>query len=85
VDVAKSMAKVMGRDDIVPEVSGKYRVGDVRHCFADIRLARRLLGYEPRVQWEDGLAELAQWLEGQQADDSVSKMRDELEKRGLAI
>jgi dTDP-L-rhamnose 4-epimerase len=87
LDVARSMARVMGRDGNVgpPEVSGKYRVGDVRHCFADIRLARRLLGYEPAVEWDDGLAELAAWLEGQQAEDRVADMRAELERRGLAI
>ena len=85
LDVARSMARVMGREDIEAEVSGKYRVGDVRHCFADVRLARRVLGYEPAVAWEDGLAELAGWLEGQQAEDHVGHMRNELEKRGLAL
>ena len=86
LDVARTLARVMGRDDVEAEVSGKYRVGDVRHCFADIRLARRLLGYQPQVDWEAGLAELAGWLERQQQpEDRVGTMRDELEKRGLAI
>ena len=65
--------------------SGKYRAGDIRHCFADIRLARRLLGYEPRVAMDEGLAELAAWLEGQDADDRVAQARAELDKRGLAL
>jgi dTDP-L-rhamnose 4-epimerase len=45
LEVARKMAAVLGREYIEPEVTGKYRVGDIRHCFADIRLARRVLGY----------------------------------------
>ena len=85
LEVAEKMARVMDRQHIDPEVSGKYRVGDIRHCFADIRLARRVLGYEPKVDSEEGLSELAEWLEGQEAEDHVAKARAELDARGLAI
>ena len=85
LEIAERMAKVMGKSHIGPEVSGKYRVGDIRHCFADVRLARRVLGFEPQVEFDDGLTELAAWLEGQEADDHVAHARNELEKRGLAI
>jgi dTDP-L-rhamnose 4-epimerase len=85
LEIAHRMAAVMGKQHIEPEVSSKYRVGDIRHCFADIRLARRLLGYEPKVELEEGLVELAAWLEGQVADDRVGQMQAELSKRGLAI
>jgi len=85
LEIARKVARVLGKEDIEPEISGKYRVGDIRHCFSDIRLARRLLGYEPRVEFEEGLSELAEWLEGQEASDHVSQARSELEKRGLAI
>jgi dTDP-L-rhamnose 4-epimerase len=44
-----------------------------------------VLGYQPRVAFEDGLAELAAWLEGQQADDRVTEARQELVERGLAV
>ena len=84
-EVAQRLARVMGREEIEPEISGKYRIGDVRHCFADIRLARRLLGYEPRVDFDEGLVELAQWLEGRVAVDRVDTAREELNSRGLAI
>jgi dTDP-L-rhamnose 4-epimerase len=76
---------VLGRDDIEPEITGKYRVGDVRHCFADIALARKTLGYRPRVCLEDGMAELAQWLEGQVAHDRVDDAHAELAARGLTL
>jgi dTDP-L-rhamnose 4-epimerase len=85
LEIARRMGAVLGKGHIEPEVSGKYRVGDIRDCFADIRLARRLVGYEPKVTLEEGLTELASWLEGQAADDHVAQARAELDKRGLAI
>jgi dTDP-L-rhamnose 4-epimerase len=85
LSVAHAMARVMGKAEVEPQVSGKYRVGDIRHCVADIRLARRLLGYEPRVAFDAGLAELAEWLRGQVAVDSVDRARAELDARGLAL
>ena len=75
----------MGKGHIEPEITGKYRVGDVRHCFADISLARRLLGYEPQVRFEDGLDELVEWLEGQVAVDRVDQASAELSARGLTV
>jgi dTDP-L-rhamnose 4-epimerase len=84
-EIAQKIAKAVGKPQIEPEISGRYRVGDIRHCFADIRLARRVLGYEPKVSLEDGLVELAQWLEGQIAVDRVDAARAELDQRGLAI
>jgi dTDP-L-rhamnose 4-epimerase len=84
VDVAQSLARVLGTQ-IGPQVSGKYRVGDVRHCFADIGLARRVLGYEPRVEFDDGIEDLADWLAGQVADDRVIEAQADLTSRGLTV
>src|SRR5213075_112630 len=61
-EVAQQMGAVLGKEHIEPEITGKYRVGDIRHCFAEIKLARRVLGYEPKVDFEEGLTELAGWL-----------------------
>ena len=82
-DVAKTLARAMGRNDITPHITGKYRAGDIRHCFADIGLARTLLGFEPQVEFEDGIGELVEWLVGQIATDSVEQATDELSRRGL--
>ena len=68
-----------------PEITGKYRMGDIRHCSADISQAQRLLGYEPRVSLEAGLAGLVEWLEGQVADDRVDQAHAELAARGLTV
>jgi len=84
-EVAERVARVLGKAYLEPEVTGKYRVGDIRHCFADITLARQVLGYEPRVTLEDGLLELAGWLEGQVAYDRVAEASAELAARGLTV
>ncbi|MFL6278485.1 MAG: NAD-dependent epimerase/dehydratase family protein [Vicinamibacterales bacterium] len=83
-EVAMMIGAVLGKR-IEPEVCGKYRVGDIRHCFADITLARAVLGYAPAVLLEDGLMELAEWLEGQAADDRVDAASRELAVRGLTV
>jgi len=83
--IAQRMAAALGKDDIRPEVTGKYRVGDIRHCFADITLARELLGYKPQVTLEDGLVDLAQWLEKQVVQERVPDARAELAVRGLMV
>ena len=82
-EVAGALGAAVGKQQIEPEVTGKYRMGDIRHCFADISLARQVLGYQPEVSFEAGLAELCEWLEGQVAHDRVPQMHAELEARGL--
>jgi dTDP-L-rhamnose 4-epimerase len=82
--LAERLADVLGIA-IEPETTGEYRVGDIRHCFADISLARELVGYEPRVALEDGLAGLADWLAGQTAEDRVEAAHAELTRRGLTL
>jgi dTDP-L-rhamnose 4-epimerase len=83
-DLAVRLAAVLGKP-IEPQVTNQFRVGDIRHCTADIGLARRLIGYEPTVGLSDGIAELAGWLSTQRAVDRVDAMRTELESRGLAL
>ena len=84
-EIADRLGRVLGKEHIEPEITGNYRKGDIRHCYADITLARQVLGYEPRVTMEAGMAELAAWLEGQVAVDRVEEARQELLKRGLAV
>ena len=80
--VAEQLATALGKS--MPfEVSGKSRAGDIRHCFADITTAFRLLGYQPRVTLEAGLNQLVSWLDGQQASDRVDEAMDRLSTHGL--
>jgi dTDP-L-rhamnose 4-epimerase len=85
IELAHCLAKELGKPWLEPEIAGKYRVGDIRHCFADIALARERLGYAPKVGMADGIADLAGWLEGQIAVDRVDEARQALEKRGLTV
>jgi dTDP-L-rhamnose 4-epimerase len=83
-EVALLLNDALGTD-LWPEVTSKVRLGDVRHCFADISLARELLAFEPQVGLEDGVAELAGWLEGQEASDRFDAAARDLEQRGLTL
>ena len=83
--IAERMADVLGKERLRPEITGKYRVGDVRHCFPDISRAVSVLGYTPRISFDEGLVSLAAWLEGQVAIDRVEEARAELAQRGLAV
>ncbi len=84
-EIASKVAEVLGKSHLQADITGEYRVGDIRHCFADIDKARRLLDYTPRVTLEDGLTELAEWLQSQQAHDRIDNMRQELSSRGLSL
>lgn len=72
-----------GEEPIASEVVGKFRVGDVRDCFADVSKIRGRLGYEPKVSFEEGCKDLAAWVRSQMADDKVDTAIDELAKHGL--
>ncbi len=82
-DIARDLAAAMGRDDIDPEILGRARCGDIRHCFGDVTLARETLGFEAREDFRAGLAELAEWVAGQEVEDRTDRARQELELRGL--
>lgn len=82
--IAARMSRVLDKP-IGAEITGKYRVGDIRHCFADIGRAEAMLGYRPEVDLETGLAELAEWLPQARAEDHVGRASEELVRRGLAI
>jgi len=81
-EIASALSCAMNLQ-IFCEITGKYRAGDIRHCFGDISKARELLGYEPRVRFEDGLAELIEWLREQSPEDKAESMVAELRTFGL--
>jgi dTDP-L-rhamnose 4-epimerase len=83
VEVATAIAAGLGKE-IEPEIVEQYRAGDIRHCYADTRLAERLLGFEAEIAFEDGMRDLLAWLEGQEAVDAVDSAREALVSRGLA-
>ena len=82
-EIAARMAAALDAEGIDPEISGTYRMGDIRHCFADISGARSILGFEPQIALDEGLLELAGWLSGQTALDRFADANAELAARGL--
>jgi dTDP-L-rhamnose 4-epimerase len=82
-EVALLQATAMGRPDLEPEITGKARAGDIRHCVPDLTKARDVLGFEAQEDFSEGLAELAEWVARQESEDRVVEARKELEMRGL--
>lgn len=69
--------------ELRPEIVGRYREGDIRHCVSDISKAQTLLGYKPKVSLEQGIPELLSWVRAQAAQDQVAGATAELESRNL--
>ena len=82
LEVAQKLAGGLG-SDLEPELPGTFRAGDIRHCFAEVTRAREALGFEARIGLDEGLVELAAWLEGQSAHDRFDEAAAELSERGL--
>jgi len=81
-EIFQMLARSLGKD-IEPEIVGKYREGDIRHCIADISFIRRKLGYAPSVRLEDGIPQLIEWVREQQAINDSKGATAELEKHQL--
>jgi dTDP-L-rhamnose 4-epimerase len=82
--VASLLAKHLGVD-IGPEVTGRFRAGDIRHCWADPIKARELLGFTAEITLEVGITELIDWVSTQSSYDRVDGAYAELGRRGLAV
>lgn len=81
--VANTLVKHYGREvDIT--VSGNYRIGDIRHNFADISKARELLGFEPKWSFDAGIGQFCKWVEGQPVSkDTYAESIEEMKRKGL--
>lgn len=65
-------------------VSGNYRLGDIRHNFADISLARNILGFEPKWSFADGIAQFCKWVDKQEVqEDKYEASIEEMKSKGL--
>lgn len=83
LEVAETLSRHLDSNK-PPEVVHKFRAGDIRHCFADINHLQAL-GYQPKVSFEDGVAELVDWVRSQTSVDGFEQAREELVSRGLAV
>lgn len=80
--IAELLAERLGLE-IECSVTQHFRAGDIRHCVASIDLARRELGFEPLVSFEQGIEEVIAWVRTQKAMDGVEAAARELAERGL--
>jgi dTDP-L-rhamnose 4-epimerase len=83
LQVAQKLSDFLTNGAVKPEVVEQFREGDIRHCYGDISKIRGKLGYEPKVRFEDGIAELVEWVRTQTVEDTFDAARKELEARGL--
>ncbi len=82
LDVARLLTEMMGRPGAC-RISGRYRVGDIRHCRADIGKAGRLLGYQPRVTLKEGMTDFIAWALEQRVHNRTDLAERELVARRL--
>lgn len=81
--VAKTLIEKYGID--VPiTVSGNFRIGDIRHNYADIAAARTILGFEPKWSFSDGIGKFVRWVNEQKVqEDKYEASIEEMKKKGL--
>lgn len=65
-------------------VSGNYRLGDIRHNYADITLARNVLGFEPKWNFSRGIEQFTKWVNQQEIqEDKYEASIEEMKRKGL--
>ena len=83
ITVAKELSNNYGIQ--VPiTISGNYRLGDIRHNYADITKARQLLGFEPKISFKEGLKQFTDWVNTQEVEeDKYQQSIEEMKAKGL--
>lgn len=81
--IAEELARLLGVP-IAPEITQKFRKGDVRHCYADISKIKQTLDWQPRVSFQEGMRELIAWSRNEDAEDTFEAAFGELRLKGLA-
>ncbi|WP_395828052.1 NAD-dependent epimerase/dehydratase family protein [Collimonas sp.] len=83
LEIANMLVDAFG-GKIRPEVTGQYRLGDIRHCYADMSLIREKLGFEPKISLKKGIEEFTNWVLSQPLpEDGLDKANQELKKRKM--
>lgn len=83
VGMAEKLISLLGIKNISPEITYKFRKGDVRHCYADISKIKKSLGFTPKVPFEEGMKKLIGWSKTARSKDKFARASAELKKRGL--
>jgi len=81
--VAQSLKKIYRSESNIT-VSGNYRVGDIRHNFADLSAIQRALGFSPKIDFETGIKKFTDWVNCQQIEaDLYESSISEMKQKGL--
>lgn len=83
LELAQTLLHLYDMDQIQSKITGEYRVGDIRDCYANIERAKAMLGYKPAVSLIDGLREFSNWADSQTLKDQTDQAAIELFKAGM--
>ena len=83
IELLELLEKALDASGIEPIIPGQFRTGDIRHCYADISRISGALGYQPAIDFDTGLTELAGWMRTQSAQNRTRRAAAELERKGL--
>jgi len=82
LDIAQGLIGEL-KSSVDIDIVRKYRVGDIRHCYANVSKIQKKLGFKPRLKFEEGISDLVEWVKRQKAVDQFWKSQRELKKKGL--
>ena len=85
-NLAETLTQLYDKPNLKTSISNEYRKGDIRHCYADISKAQKLLNFKPTISLEEGSTELAEWAKTHDwgAIDLFEKALKELREKHLA-
>jgi dTDP-L-rhamnose 4-epimerase len=84
-EVAEMLSQQLTGGRVKSQILNQYRAGDIRHCYADLTKARRLLGFEPKITLQDGMGDLLAWVKEQTAIDRFDQVEKELAAKELVV
>lgn len=84
LEITRLLLERLGKN-LQPAILGKFRKGDIRHCYADISKIREILGFEPTMSFDNGIDELIEWTKEQSSIDNVERATGELDAKGLIL
>lgn len=83
LEIANLLIKLYGKS-IKPKIVNKYRIGDIRHCYAD-NSAIKGMGFRPSIELSEGLKDLVFWAKDEKVNDKTTAADRELDKMKLKI
>lgn len=83
LEVAQTLIKAYGID-VPVEITAKFRLGDIRHNYADLSKIKERLGFEPKISFEKGISQFTNWVLSQKIEeDNLEKSLKEMKEKGL--